>query len=146
MLDKQQIEQIRDFNRRYTRELNVFNRKIFGTDLSWADARIVMEIGINQLNSPSLLAKKLNIDKSYVSRIVNKLVKQGFLTKIASVQDSRVVELTFTKEGEKLFQRIDNRSNDLIENIIRNLTSDEQLEFLHSIQTANRLLFKKGGH
>ncbi|WP_283583682.1 MarR family winged helix-turn-helix transcriptional regulator [Limosilactobacillus difficilis] len=143
MLDKQQIAEIRDFNRQYTRALGVFNRKIFGTDLSWADARIIVEIGINHLNSPSLLARKLNIDKSYVSRIINKLVKKGFLTKTASVQDSRAVELHFTAAGQQLFKQINERSNDLIDEIIKGLTDQEQREFWHSVQTANRLLFKK---
>lgn len=146
MLDKEQIGQIRQFNRQYTKALMVFNRKIFGTGLSWAEARIVIEVGLNHLNSPSLLSKKLKMDKSYVSRIVNKLVQKNYLLKTSSPKDSRAVELEFTNEGRQLFQKIDERSDDLIEDIIKDLSPAEQKEFLHSIQIADRLLFQKGVH
>lgn len=145
MLDNGQIEQIRDFNRQYTRVLGVFNRKIFGTGLSWAEARLVIEIGVNHFNSPSLLSNKLKIDKSYVSRIINHLVQKKYLIKKTSPQDSRAVELAFTSEGQKLFNRINDRSNDLVKGILKDLTPQEQQQFWQSIQMANQLLFGKGG-
>lgn len=144
MLDQQQIEQIRSFNRQYTEVLGVFDSKIFGTNLSWTEARIIIEIGVNHRQTPMVLSKQLNIDKSYVSRILNRLVKDGLLVKSRSAQDSRSVQVTFTAEGQKVFDQINQQSNLQIMHLIAKLDRQEQLEFLKSIKTVNRLLFQKG--
>lgn len=144
MLDQKQIERIRSFNRQYTEVLSVFDSKIFGTNLSWTEARIIIEIGVNHRQTPMALSKQLNIDKSYVSRILNRLVKDGLLVKSRSAQDSRSVQVTFTADGQKVFDQINERSNLQIMHLISNLSQEEQLKFFESIKTLNKLLFQKG--
>lgn len=144
MLDQKQIERIRSFNRQYTEVLSVFDSKIFGTNLSWTEARIIIEIGVNHRQTPMVLSKQLNIDKSYVSRILNRLVKDGLLVKSRSAQDSRSVQVIFTADGQKVFDQINERSNLQIMHLIANLSQEEQLKFFESIKTLNKLLFQKG--
>lgn len=143
MLNRKQIERIRSFNRQYTEVLGVFDSKIFGTNLSWTEARIIIEIGVNHRQSPMILSKQLNIDKSYVSRILNKLVRNGLLLKSPSPQDSRSVQVTFTEQGRRVFDRINKQSNVQIMNLLTNLSQDDQEKFLHSVETMNELLFTK---
>lgn len=145
MLKQKQIEEMRDFNRKYTQVLGVFDRRIFGTDLSWAEARILIEIGINHLKTPMMLSRQLSLDKSYVSRILNKLVKKGVLVKKPSPEDSRSVQLSFTPAGLKILDRINDQSNDLVSNLIQDLPVAEQEEFFRCISRANQLLFEKRG-
>lgn len=143
MLDKEEVEQVRRFNRQYTRVLGVFNRKIFGTDLSWAEARILIEIGVNHLQTPMMLARQLQIDKSYVSRTVNKLVKAGILTKTPSPSDSRSVQLDFTPAGRKVLEQVNQQSNNLVASLLKDLSSQEQAEFFNSVVRINHILFER---
>lgn len=143
MLNSDQINQIRHFNRQYTEILGVFNRKIFGTNLSWAEARIMIEIGINHRRTPMILAKKLQIDKSYVSRIINKLVRAGLLVKEPDPKDSRSVQVSFTDEGKTAFEMINQQSNQQISQLISQLNTEEQNEFFASIQKLDQLLFER---
>lgn len=145
MLKQKQIEEMRDFNRKYTQVLGVFDRRIFGTDLSWAEARILIEIGINHLKTPMMLSRQLSLDKSYVSRILNKLVKKGVLVKKPSPEDSRSVQLSFTPAGLKILDRINDQSNALVSKLIQDLPAAEQEEFFRCISRANQLLFEKRG-
>lgn len=143
MLNQQQIEQIRSFNRQYTEVLGVFDSKIFGTDLSWTEARIIIEMGVNHRQTPMILAKQLHIDKSYVSRILNKLVKNDLLVKRRSAHDSRSVEVSFTDKGQRTFDQINQQSNVQITDLLADLSDEEQTQFFQSIRTLKQLIFER---
>lgn len=141
MLTDHQIEEIRQFNRRYTRVLGVLNKKVFDTDLTWPEGRILIEVGLNHIKNPMTLAKELKLDKSYASRTINKLVKRGILEKCSSPNDLRSVELKLTSYGQEVFDDINQRSNYLMKKVLATLNKEQQAEFLKSIESINRLLF-----
>lgn len=141
MLTDHQIEEIRQFNRRYTRVLGVLNKKVFDTDLTWPEGRILIEVGLNHIKNPMTLAKELKLDKSYASRTINKLVKRGILEKSSSPNDLRSVELKLTSYGQEVFDDINQRSNYLMKKVLVTLNKEQQTEFLKSIESINRLLF-----
>ena len=144
MLTDNQIEEIRQFNRRYTQILGVLNKKVFDTNLTWPEGRILIEIGINHITTPMVLAKKLNLDKSYASRTVNKLVKRGILEKNSSPDDLRSVKLNLTEYGWDVFNDVNQRSNSLMKEVLSPLSNTQQKEFFNNIESLNTLLFAEG--
>lgn len=147
MLTDKQVERMRQFNRRYTRVLGVLNKRVFDTDLTWPEGRILIEIGKNRLNTPMTLAKQLKLDKSYASRTINKLAKRGILKKYSSPNDSRSIELKLTEQGWTVFNDINQRSNALMKEVLMPLSAEQQVKFYQSIETLNDLLFSEGkGH
>ncbi|HJA46276.1 MAG TPA: MarR family winged helix-turn-helix transcriptional regulator [Candidatus Limosilactobacillus excrementigallinarum] len=144
MLSKNEIENIRAFNRQYTQVLGVLNKRTFDTDLTWPEGRILIEVGVNHLDTPMAVAKALKLDKSYASRTIKKLVDKKILKKTPSTTDSRSINISLTKYGEKVFYDINQKSNDLIKKMIEDLSPAEQDKYFESIQTINSLLFKKG--
>lgn len=144
MLTDKQIEEIRQFNRRYTQILGVLNKKVFDTNLTWPEGRILIEIGINHITTPMSLAKKLNLDKSYASRTITKLVKRGILEKTSSPDDLRSVKLKLTEYGWDVFDDVNQRSNTLMKEVLLPLTNAQQIEFFNNIESLNTLLFSKG--
>lgn len=94
---------------------------------------------------PMMLSRQLDLDKSYVSRILNKPVKKGVLVKKPSPEDSRSVQLSFTPAGRKILDRINDQSNALVRKLIQDLPAAEQEEFFRCISRANQLLFEKRG-
>ncbi|MBB1079200.1 winged helix-turn-helix transcriptional regulator [Limosilactobacillus sp. STM2_1] len=144
MLSNNEIENIRAFNRQYTQVLGVLNKRTFDTDLTWPEGRILIEVGVNHLDTPMAVTKALKLDKSYASRTIKKLVDKKILKKTPSPTDSRSINISLTKYGEKVFNDINQKSNDLIKKMIEGLSPAEQDKYFESIQTINKLLFKKG--
>lgn len=143
MLSNQEINLIRQFNRQYVLGLGVLNKKIFNTNLSWPEGRILEEIGKHQPVMPITIANFLKTDKSYVSRIIKQLVKKDLVEKKPSPFDGRSVLLCLTNQGQEMFKLVDQRSTTQIQNFISSLSSDEQHQFFTYIQQINHLLFER---
>ncbi len=70
------IKKIRRFNRYYTIWLDVLNKEYLGMSFSWPESRVSFDIYKNQGINATELCEHLNMDKSYVSRILAKLEKK----------------------------------------------------------------------
>lgn len=143
MLTEQEINDIRTFNRQYTQVLGVLNKRTFDTDLTWPEGRILVEIGVNHLNTPMAVTRALNLDKSYVSRTIKRLVGKGILAKKPSPTDSRSINISLTKKGQEVFKDINQKSNNLIKDLLVGLSPAEQEEYRKSIAKINQLLFRR---
>jgi DNA-binding MarR family transcriptional regulator len=141
VLNLAQIGQIRDFNRQYVIQLGVLSRKTYQTDLTWPQARLVIEMGLHHLNTPIELSRQLNLDKSYTSRLIKQLVSRGIIVKEPSAVDARSINLRLTPDGDKIFQQLNQRSNQQVQALLSGLTPDQQTEFFTAIQTINTLIF-----
>lgn len=130
-MDKAMIADIRHFNRRYTNMIGVLNGHVLDSGYSFTEARVIIEIGMNEPCIANMLVDSLNIDRSYMSRIIRRLVKLGLLYKQSSTDDQRVSLLRLTDEGKAVYKELDDRSNELIIRLFRALPSDE-LEEMHA--------------
>lgn len=81
MLNHKEINIIRKFNRQYVIALGVLNKKIFKTDLSWPEGRILEEIAEEDDITPIQIVHKLQVDKGYTSRIISQLEKKMLIEK-----------------------------------------------------------------
>lgn len=143
MLNKTEISNIRDFNRRYTKLLGILNKRVFDTPLSWTEGRIILEIFFNDDKTPIEVATNLDLDKSYTSRILNRFEKKGWLQKTPSPTDSRSVRLSLTADGLQLAQKVDDRSDEQIEDLLGDLSASEQKQFYQAMTTLDQLLFSR---
>lgn len=141
MLTKKQINQIRQFNRRYTQALGILNKHTFNMDLTFPEGRVLIEIGNNQPVSPMAIAKKLGLDKSYTSRIVKQLEKKDIITKKQSTVDRRSFDLELTPHGKEVFQQVDDKSNEQMAKLLKDLTPAQQQTIYDDVQEVNALLF-----
>lgn len=105
------IEKIRNFNRYYTAWLDVLNKDYLGTDLSWPEARVLFEIYLYQEISASNLCEHLNMDKSYVSRILSKFEKHRLLTRELVLGSKGLKKIRLTEEGKREAEQIDCSGN-----------------------------------
>lgn len=143
MLNKTEISNIRGFNRRYTKLLGILNKRVFDTPLSWTEGRIILEIFFYDDKTPIEVATNLDLDKSYTSRILNRFEKKGWLQKTPSPTDSRSVRLSLTADGLQLAQKVDDRSNEQIEDLLGDLSASEQKQFYQAMTTLDQLLFSR---
>lgn len=86
------------------------------------------------LNSERLtmkeIAEKIEKDKSTVTALVNKLIKEGYVEKTKDIDDNRVVFVSLTKEGKALKPMFESISKELISKVYEGVSEKEKEEVL----------------
>jgi len=77
-----------------------------------------------KLNS-KLIAEKMNLSLSRVSRVIDKLVKNGFIERESNLEDRRIININLSKKGKDLKTRIDDFRNECERKIIKSIPSSE---------------------
>jgi len=112
------IAALRRFNRFYTARIGVLRRKLLESDYTLTEVRVLYEIAHAERNpalqdplTASALCAELDLDASYLSRILRGFESQGLLRRKASARDRRAAWLALTPKGRKLFAALDRASN-----------------------------------
>ncbi len=106
------ISQIRSFNRFYTNVLGLLNQSILDSGYSLTEARILYELGKTNPCSANQLSARLNIDRSYMSRVLKHFARKGLIAKELSPKDSRVHQLRLTRAGVEAAQELNRKSEE----------------------------------
>ena len=73
------VEKIRAFNRFYMPSMNLLGNRYLGSEYSVTEARIFFEIYENEGCNAAHIAEQMNIDKSYLSRMIKGHEKNGYI-------------------------------------------------------------------
>lgn len=136
------ISSVRQFNRFYTRVLGVFDHKVFGLDYSMVEMRVLGEISRMPDIPAKVLAAYLQIDKSYLSRIIKKLAHDGYITREKKQSDQRVYSLQLTEKGKILHAYVEEKSDEKIIELLKMLTQTEQERLFNAMETIEEVLTK----
>lgn len=118
------IKKIREFNRYYTVWLNVFTKSYLGTEFSWPESRVLFEIWLYPGINATELCRHLNMNKSYISRIIAKFEKNKFIARELVVGSKGVKKLWLTKTGEQKAREIDTFGNNQIVEKLQNIDEE----------------------
>ncbi|WP_352926025.1 MarR family winged helix-turn-helix transcriptional regulator [Peribacillus simplex] len=143
-MNKDTIADIRQFNRFYTTILGVLDKHILDTGYSFTEARVILEIGLMEQCIANHLVDKLEIDRSYMSRIINKLRKDGLVMKENSTLDNRTSLIRLTPEGLTLFDQLNERSDEQLVRLFQGLSQDEIKEIHASMMFIQKKLDSLG--
>ncbi|MFB6731718.1 MarR family winged helix-turn-helix transcriptional regulator [Bacillus mobilis] len=141
-MDKKIIYDIRQFNRFYTKVLGLFNNQILDTDYSLTETRILFEISERTECIANTLVQELNIDRSYMSRILRRFEKEELIEKRSSLKDNRKNLLFLTKKGEELLDLIHIQSDEQINQLFNGLSDSEINEIRISMMIIKEKLNK----
>lgn len=142
-ITQSQIDRIRQFNRFYTQFIGVLDKHILNSAYSLPEARILFEIYQQPGLNASDLISILNIDKGYLSRILKRFEKDGFLLKKVAPYDKRVIQLMLSKKGLAEFKALDRASSEQILKIFEKFTFQEIQELIRQMQAIKDLITKK---
>lgn len=119
------ISEIRKFNRFYTVNMGFLNLNYLDSKYSVLETRILFEIKTHQTCIQSDIVKTLHIDKSYLSRIIQRFCAKGIVEKIKSDDDKRTAIIALTAIGNAETERLIEATNHQIGAQIVGLSSDE---------------------
>ncbi|WP_343673834.1 MarR family transcriptional regulator [Chitinophaga sp.] len=134
------IQEIRAFNRFYTDLIGLLNKHLLNSAYSLSEVRVMYEINTAREAQASHIMSAMDIDKSYLSRILKKLEKDRLIARKASEQDGRAIVLSLTGKGEKLFKELTNATEDQIGGLISHLNSKQQQALVAHMQAIRKIL------
>lgn len=134
------VKKVREFNRFYMPRMNLLGNHYLGSEYSATEARVLFEIHENEGCNAAYITQAMNIDKSYLSRIILAHAKNGYLFKTVSNQDRRSYELHLTEKGNKLAEGFINASSEEITKILDPLTQDEKKRMEEAMTTIMEML------
>jgi DNA-binding MarR family transcriptional regulator len=137
------IEKIRSFNRFYTNIIGLLDQHFLDTPFSLTEGRVLYEIHHMEECSAKKIRKNIDIDEGYLSRIIDKFIKKGLITKSPSLKDKRLHIIMLTKKGQEEFSRINENSNQLISQITEKLSEQETSELASMMERIQELLTKE---
>src|SRR5512135_2868735 len=101
------IAAVRAFNRFYTQRVGALDARFLGTDLSLPEARVLFEIAHADAPLAAELRKRLGMDAGYLSRILARFERNGWLRRIPSPDDARRRPIALTEAGRAVFALMD---------------------------------------
>lgn len=101
------VETVRRFNRFYTRRIGLLQEKLLDSAFSLTEGRVLYEIarhgdtGAPRATAPTAaeVAKALDLDVGYLSRILQRFVRRRLITRKTSPDDRRQAHLALTARG-----------------------------------------------
>lgn len=74
-------------------------------EISINDMHIIDAIGIQEARNMSAVAKTMSVTVGTLTTAINNLVKKGYVSRIRSAEDKRVVLLSLTDKGVAAYQK-----------------------------------------
>lgn len=138
--DQAVIDDIRIFNRYYTKLLGLLDNRLLDSQYSLLEARILFEIHASGEISASQILSEIDIDKGYLSKVLKQFEKKGLILKQLSEADGRVTLLSLTAVGKKTYAKLNSASNTQVESLISKLSNYDQQKLADHMQAIMKLL------
>ncbi|MCI7098007.1 MAG: MarR family winged helix-turn-helix transcriptional regulator [Lachnospiraceae bacterium] len=103
-------------------------------DITNNDMHIIEAIGLDGDSTMSMVAKKMRITAGSLTTSINSLVKKGYVTRIRSEKDRRVVHIMLTERGEKAYFHHKNFHIQMVSCATENMNDHEIQSLLKLLQ------------
>ena len=94
-------------------------------DISVNDMHIIDAVGIQQQKNMSTVARTLGVTVGTLTIAVNNLVKKGYIQRMRSQEDRRVVLISLTEKGEKAYRHHQNFHEKMVLAVLKDLNVEE---------------------
>ena len=82
------------------------DRKLQPHGVSYAQWTPLLKIGLDEARTVAELARALQMDAGAMTRLLDRLEAKGFLKRVRSNEDRRVVQLELTPEGKQVVEEV----------------------------------------
>ncbi len=132
------VKQFREHTRQLECHLdNINNADCCCGGINKTQCFLIVEIGRKPGISVKELAEIVRIDKSGVSRLVEDLVKNEYVTRQPSATDRRFVTLNLLPKGQERFEKIENDMYYKFKEILEQIPEDKRIQVIESLKIYN---------
>jgi DNA-binding MarR family transcriptional regulator/GNAT superfamily N-acetyltransferase len=136
----ERIEALRAFNRFYTRRIGALKEGLLQSNFSLPQTRLMWELAHRDSSTASELARELELDAGYLSRLLGGLHERGLIERERRADDARHVQLKLSAAGQRAFAPLNERSQAQAAALLAPLSEDQQQRLLQATGTAWQLL------
>lgn len=126
MISADQIADIQGFNKVYQNLLKQMDAAILETGHTLTEKDVLLEISKTERCTANILIQQLNIDRSYMSRMLSKFERQGLIEKTQSRTDSRIRYIRLRELGRMEINRLRDIQSHQIGAIFNKLSETDQ--------------------
>ena len=142
-MEKEIVEEVRAFNRVYTVFMGLLNRSFLKSQYTLAETRVMHATLNKDAITPSEIVVLLNIDKSYLSRIITSLERRKVLVKSKSPSDGRSFRISITLFGRQEFEKLVTASNNQVSELLSELSQQQRTLLVKNMSEIRQLLEKR---
>jgi DNA-binding MarR family transcriptional regulator/GNAT superfamily N-acetyltransferase len=140
MAARTSIAAVRQFNRFYTRQIGVLRKTYLDSPYSLGEMRVLYELAHADQLTASDIARALDLDAGYLSRLLRNFEKRGLISRKTSKKDGRQSHLALTARGRKLFAPMEKRSQRDAGAMLDKLEPSQQTQIVAAMTSIETLL------
>ena len=134
------IAAVRRFNRFHTRILGALNEGLLASPFTLAQSRLLFEMAQEDGIAAGELARRLEMDPGYVSRLIAGFEADGLVVRAPSDGNAKRLALTLTEAGRAAFARLDAASAKEVADLLAPLAEPDQRRLVGAMAQIQRLL------
>ena len=134
------VEEVRRFNRFFTRRIGILREGLLHGPYSLAEARVLFEVARGEDLTASDLVRDLGLDPGYMSRILARFERGELLERVPSRADGRRRLLRLTAAGEEAFSELNRRSREEVATMLEDLSEGDQERLLGAMRAIEDVL------
>ena len=134
------IQNVRQFNRFYTKQIGLLNEHLLESPFSLTEARIIYELAQKENSTATRLSAELNLDAGQLSRILTSFEKRKIIQKVRSQTDARQTILKLTRKGKSEFENLNSLSSRQVETFLSNLSLEKQNRLIKAMNEIEAIL------
>ena len=120
---------------------SLFRTQFKKLDLTLSQIILISSIPIDGIDMTTL-SIKIGVDNSTLTRLIDILMKKGFVQKNRSSQDRRSYIISVTKKGELLQSKIEDKIDSFVSKLFRNTRLEDQEELKKSLSSFHWIVSK----
>jgi len=140
---EERVAAVRRFNRFYTQHIGVLHDGWLDSPFSLTEARVLYEIRQRDGATATEIGRDLGLDAGYMSRMLRRFQKSGFVRKETSPEDGRQSFLFLTARGEKAFAPLEARTLSQVGGMLDRLSPPQQDHLVEALRTAEELMSER---
>lgn len=134
------VDEVRGFNRFYTRMLGLLRPKLAGSAFGLTEARVLFELAHTDQMAVTDLRRTLDLDAGYLSRILSRFIADGLVEREPSTTDARRRLVRLTPAGLAAFAETDTLQADAIDRLVGPLDTDQRSRLVSAMGRIRRVL------
>jgi len=139
-MQRQDIQQVRRFNRLVTQRIGALGDSYLSRGRPLGEARLIFELGSEEAGDLGTLRQRLGLDSGYLSRLLRSLENQGVIALRKSREDGRARDVVLTAKGREEFAAYDTLSDDFARDLLVLLGDAQRQRLVAAMGEVERLL------
>jgi len=134
------VDQVRAFNRFYTRHLGLLKPGLYESRFTLAEVRVLRELISQDEVTASQIGESLGMDAAFLSKILRRFERAGLIRRSQAEHDGRQKLLSITPRGRQEFAPLEVRAHEQVAALLHPMSITEQRQLVQAMSLVKSLI------